>query len=152
MTNMESAVLLAADALVCAFARHDRDAYFAAFAPDATFLFHNIEPVLKDRAAYEAEWELWEQRDGFRVLGCHSTDRNVQLLGDVAIFTHAIETKLKIGVVDVTNYERETIVFSRDRAGRWLAVHEHLSPALRRNHEAKMPEAAISQTALPLKD
>jgi ketosteroid isomerase-like protein len=129
MTDTKSAVLDAANALVGAFGRHDREAYFAAFAPDATFLFYNLDRTLADRAAYEAEWALWETRDGFRVLGCRSTDRRVQLIGDVAIFTHAVETDVSIGGETLTNNERETIVFARDPAGRWLAVHEHLSAA-----------------------
>lgn len=129
MTDMESTVLSAAAALVDAFARHDRDAYFASFAPEATFLFYNLDRPLDGRAAYEAEWALWEERDGFRVLSCRSTDRKVQLVGDVAIFTHAVETDVSVGGERVTNNERETIVFSRDPAGRWLAVHEHLSAA-----------------------
>src|SRR5690606_22548353 len=107
----EAAVLSAADALVAAFARHDRKAYFAAFAPEATFLFYNLDRPLDDRAAYEAEWALWEERDGFRVHACRSTDRKVQLLGDVAVFTHAVETEVSMGGETVTNHERETIVF-----------------------------------------
>ena len=43
--------------------------------------------------------------------------------------THAVETELSVGGERLTNNERETIVFSRDPAGRWLAVHEHLSAA-----------------------
>ncbi|MGB3814560.1 MAG: nuclear transport factor 2 family protein [Shinella sp.] len=129
MTDTKSAVLSAADALVGAFSRHDRAAYFEAFAPEATFLFYNLDRTLADRAAYEAEWALWEERDGFRVLGCRSTDRKVQLVGDVAIFTHAVETDVSVGGETVTNNERETIVFARNNAGRWLAVHEHLSAA-----------------------
>jgi ketosteroid isomerase-like protein len=129
MTETHSAVLSAADALVGAFARHDRQAYFAAFAEEASFLFYNLDRTLEGRAAYEAEWALWETRDGFRVLSCRSTERKVQLVGEVAIFTHAVETELSVGGETVTNNERETIVFSRDPAGRWLAVHEHLSPA-----------------------
>lgn len=123
----ETAVLAAADVLVEAFARHDRDAYFAAFAPEATFLFHNLDRRLESRAAYEAEWALWEARDGFRVTGCRSTERRVQLLGDVAIFTHAVETELSLAGKPVKSRERETIVFARNPEGRWLAVHEHLS-------------------------
>lgn len=129
MTDTHSAVLAAADALVAAFARHDRDAYFAAFAPEATFLFYNLDRPLDGRAAYAAEWALWEERDGFRIHACRSSDRRVQLLGDVAVFTHAVETELSTGGKRMTSNERETIVFSRDPAGRWLAVHEHLSAA-----------------------
>ncbi len=129
MTEQESTVLAAADALVGAFSQHDRDAYFDAFAPEATFLFYNLDRTLDGRAAYEAEWALWEERDGFRVLACRSTNRKVQFVGDVAIFTHAVETDVSVCGETVTNNERETIVFARNAAGRWLAVHEHLSAA-----------------------
>ena len=128
MTDHTTAVLSAADALVAAFGRHDTKAYFEAFSPSATFIFHNLDRTLSDRAAYEAEWALWESRDGFRVNGCRSTNRSLQLLDHVAIFTHAVETDLSIGGEAMTNHERETIVFARQPDGRWLAVHEHLSP------------------------
>ncbi|GEO86250.1 MULTISPECIES: YybH family protein [Alphaproteobacteria] len=127
MTDTRTAVLAAVDALVAAFGRHDTKAYFDAFSPAASFIFYNLDRTLQNRAEYEAEWALWETRDGFEVRGCRSTKRNVQLLGDVAIFTHAVETELSISGQAMTNYERETIVFARQTDGRWLAVHEHLS-------------------------
>lgn len=120
-------MLAAADALVAAFGRHDSKAYFDAFAPSATFIFYNLDRTLADRAAYEAEWALWESRDGFRVKSCRSTDRNVQVVGETAIFTHAVETELTIAGENLMNRERETIVFAREPDGRWLAIHEHLS-------------------------
>jgi uncharacterized protein (TIGR02246 family) len=116
----------AADALVGAFAAHDREGYFAAFAPDATFLFHTSADVLTSRAAYEQEWANWES-DGFRVEGCETSGRRIDLLTpDVAVLTHRVRTRLA-GVSDVQR-ERETIVFRRGADGSWLAVHEHLSP------------------------
>lgn len=127
MTDHTSAVLAAADALVAAFGRHDSKAYFNAFAPSATFIFYNLDRTLADRAAYEAEWALWESRDGFRVKSCRSTDRTVQVVGETAIFTHAVETELTIAGENLMNRERETIVFAREPDGRWLAIHEHLS-------------------------
>ena len=68
MIEAEDGVLAAAARLVDAFSRHDTDAYFAAFAEDASFIFHNLDRVLTSRDAYRAEWRLWEERDGFRVL------------------------------------------------------------------------------------
>lgn len=116
----------AATALVRAFAAHDRDAYFAAFAPDATFLFHTTDRVLGSRAEYEAEWRAWEA-DGFHVEGCETSDTAIRLLTpDVAVLTHAVRTRLA-GVPEPLA-ERETIVFRRERDGRWLGVHEHLGP------------------------
>jgi ketosteroid isomerase-like protein len=129
MEHTENAVLAAADSLVGAFSRHDREKYFAAFSKDATFLFHNLDRPLRNRAAYEAEWALWETRDGFKVLSCRSTDQNLQMLGTVAIFTHNVETETEFGGEAVTSQERETIVFERQPDGSWLAVHEHLSRA-----------------------
>lgn len=127
MTDTRTAVLAAAEALVDAFGRHDTRAYFDAFSPEATFIFYNLDRTLSSRAEYEAEWALWETRDGFAVRACRSTNRNVQLFGDVAVFTHSVETDLEVGGEAVTNNERETIVFARQPDGRWLAVHEHLS-------------------------
>jgi ketosteroid isomerase-like protein len=120
-------VLDAANNLVSAFSRHDRDAYFAAFAPTATFIFYNLDRTLRSRAAYETEWDLWEQRDGFHVVKCTSTDQQIQHFSNVAVFTHTVETEVKFGADLVTNFERETIVFEKTPAGNWLAVHEHLS-------------------------
>ncbi|SOC45243.1 ketosteroid isomerase-like protein [Rhizobium subbaraonis] len=122
-------VTAAADRLVEAFGRHDVEAYFAAFAENATFVFHNLDRVLTSRDAYRAEWRLWEERDGFRVLGCRSSEQRIQLAGDTAIFTHRVETRVEFGGEPIDTQERETIVFQQDEHGAWLAVHEHLSKA-----------------------
>ncbi|KRB59435.1 ketosteroid isomerase [Rhizobium sp. Root708] len=128
MEHQHDAVLAAADSLVDAFGRHDRDSYFAAFAPEATFIFHNLDRRLGTRAEYEAEWALWESRDGFRVRACRSSDRDVRITGPIAIFTHSVETDLAFNGEPVTSAERETIVFAKQATGEWLAIHEHLSP------------------------
>ena len=47
----------------------------------------------------------------------------------MAIFSHDVATRLRIQGTESLNHERETIVFRREQQqGRWLAVHEHLSP------------------------
>ncbi|MGE6785808.1 YybH family protein [Ensifer adhaerens] len=127
MSDLEQAVLAAADRLVDAFARHDRAAYFSAFSPNATFIFHTLDRPLKSRAEYEAEWALWEERDGFRVRACRSSERHVQAAGDVAVFTHRVNTELEFNGEPATADERETIVFQKTASGEWMAVHEHLS-------------------------
>lgn len=116
----------AAAAVVAAFARHDSLAYFATFAPEATFIFHNHEHVLRSRVEYENLWRSWEL-DGFRVAECASHDGSVQMLtDDVGIFTHSVRTTL-VGNTDASaTKERETIVFQRI-GNVWLGVHEHLS-------------------------
>ena len=122
-------VLAAADLLIEAFGRHDAATYFGCFDAEASFVFYNHAHRLDSRAAWEELWRQWEAEDGFRILGCRSTDRAVQVLdASNAVFTHAVETDLRIGGETSTSRERETIVFHR-RGAAWLAVHEHLSPA-----------------------
>jgi ketosteroid isomerase-like protein len=126
MPEQQDGVLAAAARLVDAFSRHDTERYFAAFAEDASFVFHNLDRVLTSRDAYRDEWRLWETRDGFRVLGCRSTDQRVQMAGEVAVFTHQVETNVSACGETLVNRERETIVFRREGSD-WIAFHEHLS-------------------------
>ena len=117
---------MAATALVAAFGAHDREAYFAAFAPSATFVFHNYDQVLASRGEYEALWDEWVD-EGFRVIGCASSNQAVTMLSPtVAVFTHRVRTQLAGGDDVVTTAERETIIFQR-LDDHWLGVHEHLS-------------------------
>ncbi|SCK22581.1 nuclear transport factor 2 family protein [Vogesella sp. LIG4] len=125
---MQQQVLAAAAQLVDAFARHDTAAYFAAFAPEASFVFHTSAQRLDSRAAYQALWQQWERDYGFRVQRCNSSQQQVQLLGEVAIFTHHVDTVIAGFEGEQQLQERETIVFQRQADGAWLAVHEHLSP------------------------
>ena len=125
-------VLDAAAALVTAFGKHDTDAYFGSFAPDATFLFHSAEELLHSRAEYERLWSTWELQAQFRVVACTSTEQHVQLLDEsagIGVFTHRVHTVVRSVEGEEALHERETIVFQRNPDGRWLAVHEHLSPA-----------------------
>lgn len=121
-------VLAAAAAIVDDFGHHRTAEYFARFAPSATFMFYTHTERLDSREAYETLWASWESDDGFRVHGCRSRDQKVQLLGDsAAVFTHYVESDIEFGGEVSTINERETIVFERVD-GRWIAVHEHLSP------------------------
>lgn len=124
---MTASVLEAADSLVEAFGSHDVVGYFAAFSPDATFVFYTHPEPLRSRVAYEDLWRTWEA-DGFRVLSCASSDRHVQDLGDVAVFSHRVHTRVVLDGTEQDLDERETIVFALGPSG-WIAVHEHLSPA-----------------------
>jgi ketosteroid isomerase-like protein len=120
-------VLAAARELVQAFGRHDAEAYFGCFAPDATFTFYSTPARLASRDEYRRLWRQWEQQDEFRVLSCSSAQPTVQDLGDTGIFSHDVTTVIRTRGGEETLRERETIVFQRDGA-RWAAVHEHLSP------------------------
>jgi len=115
----------AAADLVAAFASNDTARYFACFSEDATFLFHTLAQPLLSRRAYEEVWAQW-QAEGFAVLACASSNAQVSLQGDVAIFMHDVATHLRIGGAEHQLNERETIVFRR-HADQWLACHEHLS-------------------------
>ena len=53
--------------------------------------------------------------------------RLIQVFGDVAVFTHRVRTTVSTHEGEAVLHERETIVFAQ-REGRWLGVHEHLSP------------------------
>jgi uncharacterized protein (TIGR02246 family) len=128
LDGMQDDVRNAARRLVAAFAAHDTTAYFASFAPDATFVFYTHEAPLRSREAYHELWTGWEQ-DGFRVLSCSSSEQRVQVLGDdAAVFNHRVHTVVRTGDEQEALDERETIVFHRQPDGEWLAVHEHLSP------------------------
>ncbi|MET4061018.1 ketosteroid isomerase-like protein [Arthrobacter sp. UYP6] len=123
----EGEVLAAAEELVTAFSRTDTDAYFAAFAPDATFVFYSEAQRLESRGDYEALWKGW-LAEGWSVVRCESTNARVQLCGTSAVFSHTVETTTQTGGVRDTTREQETIVFARlDDGGRIVAVHEHLS-------------------------
>ena len=124
----EAEVLRAAADLVAAFGEHRVADYFACFDERATFVFHDVALPLRSRAEYERLWAQWEHDLGFRVLDCRSTGQDVQVLGDVAVFTHDVRTITRTADVEETLLERETIVFRRTPDGRWVAVHEHLSP------------------------
>jgi ketosteroid isomerase-like protein len=127
MSDPADDVMRAAAALVAAFGAHDVPGYFGSFAPEATFLFYTTPRLLRSRAEYLAEWESWEKH-GFRVLECHSVEPEVHVLSeDVAAFMHRVRTRTRDADGGHDLAERETIVFRRDAAGRWLGIHEHLS-------------------------
>ena len=125
-TPSRDQVEAAASAIVDAFAATDGDRYFAAFAPDASFVFHSEPSRLDDRAAYERLWAEWVE-GGWRVVSCTSSDRHVQSYPGGAVFTHSVDTSVETPDGGESYRERETIVFRVDGDG-LVAVHEHLSP------------------------
>lgn len=129
MSRAETEVREAAAALVDAFGRGDLEAYFACFDDDATFLFHTTDRLLPSTAEFRREWNRWVEEDDFRVLACETARTTVQDLGGIAVLTHEVRTTVSTRAGQEQLHERETIVFRRSDAGRWLAVHEHLSPA-----------------------
>ncbi len=128
--SAEQDVMGAAAKIVADFGAHKTNAYFSGFSPEATFMFYTHSERLTSRAAYQSLWTKWENEDGFRVHSCKSSDQLLQLLGDdAAVFSHLVESSIEFGGETTTISERETIVFALID-GKWLAVHEHLSPAI----------------------
>ena len=125
-TPSRDQVEAAASAIVDAFAATDGDRYFAAFAPDASFVFHSEPARLDDRAAYERLWAEWVE-GGWRVVSCTSSDRHVQSFPGGAVFSHSVDTAVETPDGGESYRERETIVFRAD-GDALVAVHEHLSP------------------------
>jgi uncharacterized protein (TIGR02246 family) len=120
-------VINASKAIIAAFGADDPETYFQLFDPQATFIFHTTPQRLENREAYRQEWAAWRRDLHFRVRSCTSSAQRVQVFGDLAILTHSVRTDITTKDGDATLHERETIVFRRDN-GRWVAVHEHLSP------------------------
>ncbi|WP_427869608.1 YybH family protein [Leucobacter luti] len=126
-TPSEAEVLAAADAIIEAFAATDTAAYFAGFAPDASFIFHPEPARLDSRAAYEQLWAGW-LASGWKVTACSSTDRLVQVFPGGAVFSHTVATSIDSADGPDSYVERESIIFRVDDAGSGLvAIHEHLS-------------------------
>lgn len=121
-------VLDAAAVLVAAFGRCDTEAYFAAFASDASFIFPTDDRVPLSLDEYRTDWDSWIA-EGWSVVCCVSTEQTVHLVGRTgAVFTHRVATTVRLASGDLLDSsERETIVFTRDETGVVLATHEHLS-------------------------
>jgi len=113
--------------LLVAFGHHDKDAYFACFHPDATFLFYNSDETGLTKTRYQQMWDSWEKEHGFKVLECRSTNKQLTVMGDTAIFTHEVATKTEWEGEQNLLCERESIIFVRNESDSWLCVHEHLS-------------------------
>ncbi len=125
-TPTAESVTEAAAAIVAAFAATDMDAYFAAFAEDASFIFHPEDHRLNSRAEYEETWAGW-LADGWSVVSCDSSDPLVQSFPGGAVFSHTVDTTVETGDGRESYRERESIVFRHLGDGRLIAIHEHLS-------------------------
>ena len=125
-TPSQDAVLAAADAIIDAFAATDTDAYFAGFDADASFIFHPEPARLNSRSEYEALWAGWVA-SGWRVTGCESTDRLVQVFAGGAVFSHTVATSIDSADGPDSYVERESIIFRAEHDGSLIAIHEHLS-------------------------
>lgn len=111
--------------LMTAFANADTETYFGCFHEDATFFFPD-EPLVGSLEAYRSLWSTWEA-EGVRFVDVVTEDVRIQVVGATAVVTHRIDTTVSTPDSTSVDHERETLVFS-EIDGRWLGVHEHLSP------------------------
>ena len=111
--------------LMNAFASGDSDKYFACFHQGASFLFPG-EPLLEPRSTYRSAWSRWHD-EGVTFTDVAADDVRIRVFGNTAVVTHRITTTVNAMGKTTVDRERESVCFART-AGRWLAVHEHLSP------------------------
>ena len=122
---MENEVLEAYEKLVSAF-RDGRDK-FESFADEATIV--DGGNWFGSLAEYRAAWDAWKERVGSQSVPAWVETQvlSVEMLGDTAVLVHSIESQEQTDIGEETEREIETIVFARQRDGRWLIVHQHLS-------------------------
>jgi len=115
--------------LVSAFREGRWDEKFLSFADDATVVdggrwFGSLEE-------YRSAWNEWAaQQDTLPVpLSVDTRILRLQMLGQSAVLTHAIDSRERTDDGgEETVSEVETIVLAEQSDGRWLIVHQHLSP------------------------
>jgi ketosteroid isomerase-like protein len=125
---MESDVRDTYERLVAAFREGRWDDKFALFAEDATVV--DGGRWLGSLDAYRAEWNRWAaEQDVLPVpLSVETRIMKLQMLGQAAVLTHSIDSRERTDTSEETVHEVETIVFGKQPDGRWLIVHQHLSP------------------------
>lgn len=125
---MESEIRQAYERLVAAFREGRWDDKFASFAEEATVVDGGA--WFGSLSEYRAAWNRWaEQQDVLPVpLSVDTRIMKLQMLGQAAVLTHSIDSRERTDAGEETAHEVETIVFGWQPDGRWLIVHQHLSP------------------------
>lgn len=125
---MESEVLEAYERLVASFREGRWDDKFACFAEEATVVdggrwFRSLDE-------YRDAWNRWAaEKDVLPVpLSVDTRIMKIQIYGQAAVLTHSIDSRERSEAGEETAHEVETIVFGKQPDGRWLIVHQHLSP------------------------
>jgi ketosteroid isomerase-like protein len=123
-----SEVREAYERLVAAFREGRWDDKFACFAQEATVVdggrcFGSLEE-------YRDEWNRWAaEQDALPVpLSVDTRIMKLQMLGQAAVLTHYIDSRERTDAGVEMVHGVETIVFGKQPDGRWLIVHQHLSP------------------------
>jgi len=113
---------------VAAFREGRWDDKFESFAEEATVVDGGA--WFGSLSEYRAAWNRWaEQQDALPVpLSVDTRIMKLQMLGQAAVLTHSIDSRERTEAGEETAHEVETIVFGKQLDGRWLIVHQHLSP------------------------
>ena len=121
------AVLATYEQLVASFREGRWDEKFTYFAPDATIVdggrfFGSLDE-------YRSAWDRWAaQHHELPVpVSVETTVLQLQTFGDVAVLTHAIESREALDSTE-TEREIETIVFAKRPEDPWRIVHQHIAP------------------------
>ena len=124
----EHEVLEAYERLVAIFREGRWAEKFACFAQEATVVdgghwFGSLDE-------YRSAWERWMAgHDSPPVpLSVDTRVLKVQLHGEAAVLTHSIESLERTDSGERTVREIESMVFGKQPDGRWLVLHQHLSP------------------------
>lgn len=122
---LEKEVLQAHEQLVSAF-REGRDK-FPSFAREATIV--DGGRWFGSLAEYRGAWDAWVAEHGPLVPDSVETSvLDLRVFGDTALLIQSIESRARTEAGEETEHEIETIVFGREPDGRWLVIHQHLSP------------------------
>jgi ketosteroid isomerase-like protein len=116
------------EGLVAAFREGRLDDKFACFADDATVAdggrwFGSLDE-------YRGAWDRWfAERGGFvPPLSVETRILKLRVFGDAAVLIHSIDSRQRTDSGEGRELEIETIVFGRQPDGRWLIVHQQISP------------------------
>ena len=125
---VENDVLEAYERLVATFREGRWEDKFTYFAEEATVVdggqwFGSLEEL-------RAAWNRWAaQQDSLPVpLSVDTRVLKLQMLGQSAVLTHSVEIRERTDEGEETAHEVETMVFGKQPDGRWLIVHQHISP------------------------
>jgi len=126
--RLDAEVLATVEGLEARLDAGDLDAYFAGFAPDATFVFHDEERRLESPGEYRALLEERIAGSGLRFLDRRRSEVRVQRWEDGAVVSFLDEATYEWEGDRETTRGRASWVLRRE-GGRWVVVHVHISPA-----------------------
>jgi ketosteroid isomerase-like protein len=124
----EREVREAYDGLVAAFREGRLDEKFTYFAEDATVADGGRWFASLDE--YRSAWDRWSADQGGFVppLSVDTRILKLRLFGNAAVLIHSIDSRQRTDAGEERELEIETIVFGRQPDGRWLVVHQQISP------------------------